>query len=96
MGKIRNWFYHRNLNKADAILLAQRKTAIKAEDAKAKQAEAGKKNLEAYKNGVSSIQMDKTKEPPIDTRKEIAKTAGVSGKITPVDNFSVTLHTRAR
>lgn len=75
---INNQLGRRNLNKADAILLAKRKTAITAEEAKAKQAEAGKKNLEAYKLGISSVQMDKTKDDAINTRKEIAKSAGVS------------------
>ena len=76
---INNQLGRRNLKKVDAIMLAQKRCEIIAEEAKEKQTEAGKKNLEAFKNGLSSVQMDKTKEEaPIDTRKEIAKLAGVS------------------
>ena len=69
---INNQLGRRNLNKADAILLAQRKTAITAEEAKAKQLSTLKQNQDR------SIQMDKTEEPPINTQKEVAKIAGVS------------------
>lgn len=75
---INNQLGRRNLNKADAILLAKRRGEVIAEEAKEKQAEAGKKNLEAFKSGISSVKNDKTNESPIDTRKEIAKLAGVS------------------
>lgn len=74
---INNQLGRRNLNKADAILLAQRKKEITAQEAKEKQAEAGKKNIEAY-HGISSVKNDKTNEPPINTRKEVARLAGVS------------------
>ena len=76
---IDNQLGRRNLNKADAILLAQKRGEVIAEEAKAKQADAGKKNIEAYNSGTSSVKNDKTSEPtPIDTRKEVAKLAGVS------------------
>lgn len=74
---INNQLGRRNLNKADAITLGQRKAEITAQAAKEKQAEAGKKNIEAY-HGISSVKNDKTNEPPISTRKEVARLAGVS------------------
>ena len=75
---INNQLGRRNLEKSDAIDLAEKKAEVTAQMAKAKQAEAGKKNIESYNAGTSSVQMDKTSETPINTRKEIAKTAGVS------------------
>lgn len=75
---INNQLGRRNLEKSDAIDLAEKKAEVTARMAKAKQVEAGKKNIEAYNAGTSSIQMDKTSETPINTQKEIAKTAGVS------------------
>ena len=75
---INNQLGRRNLEKSDAIDLAEKRAEVTAQMAKEKQAEAGKRNIEAYNAGTSSIQMDKTSEAPINTQKEIAKTAGVS------------------
>lgn len=67
-----------------------------AEGAKEKhRAAGGDKRSTEYKE-TASIKNDKSDLTPINTQKEVAKAAGVSGKITPVDNFGVTLHTRAR
>lgn len=77
---INNQLGRRNLNKADAILLAQRKMSITAEEAKAKQVEAGKRFGVGLpkKEDIASIQMDKSYLNPINTQKEVAKAAGVS------------------
>ena len=75
---INNQLGRRNLEKSDAIDLAEKKAEVTAQMAREKQAKAGKRNIEAYNAGTSSIQMDKTSEAPINTQKEIAKTAGVS------------------
>lgn len=75
---INNQLGRRNLNKADAILLAQKRGEVIAEEAKAKQSAAGgDKRSEAYKE-TASVKNDKSETAPIDTRKEVAKLAGVS------------------
>lgn len=75
---INNQLGRRNLNKADAITLGQRKAEITAQAAKEKQVEAAKRNIEAYNSKTSSVKNDKTGEAPISTRKEVARLAGVS------------------
>lgn len=77
---INNQLGRRNLNSVDAILLAKRKAVITEEEAKAKQVEAGKRFGAGLpkKEEIASVQMDKSYSKPIDTRKEIAKSAGVS------------------
>ena len=75
---INNQLGRRNLNKADAILLAQRKAAITAEEAKKKQRAAGGDKRSAEYKETASIQMDKSDSTPINTQKEVAKAAGVS------------------
>lgn len=75
---INNQLGRRNLKKVDAILLAQKRCELLAEEAKAKQAAAGgDKRSEAYRE-TASVKNDKSDSNPIDTRKEIAKLAGVS------------------
>ncbi len=75
---INNQLGRRNLEKSDAIDLAEKRAEVTAQMAKAKQAEAGgDRRSEVYKE-TASVQMDKTDSKPIDTRKEIAKLAGVS------------------
>ena len=69
---INNQLGRRNLKKVDAILLAQKRCEIIAVEAKEKQLATLKQNADR------SVQMDKTEETPIDTRKEVAKLAGVS------------------
>lgn len=70
---INNQLGRRNLKKVDAILLAQKRCEIIAAEAKEKQLSNLKQNVDR------SVQMDKTEETaPIDTRKEVAKLAGVS------------------
>lgn len=75
---INNQLGRRNLEKSDAIDLAEKKAEVTAQMAKAKQSAAGgDRRSEAYKEN-ASVQMDKTDSEPINTREEIAKTAGVS------------------
>lgn len=68
---IDNQLGRRNLNPADAIILAQKKAEIVAAKAKEKQLSTLKQNEDRF------IKNDKTAEP-IHTQKEIAKIAGVS------------------
>lgn len=77
---INNQLGRRNLEKSDAIDLAEKKAEVTAQMAKAKQSEAGKTFGVGMpkKEEIASIQMDKTYSEPINTQKEIAKTAGVS------------------
>lgn len=75
---INNQLGRRNLEKSDAIDLAEKKAEVTAQMAKAKQSAAGgDKRSEAYKE-TAFVQMDKSDSTPIHTREEIAKTAGVS------------------
>ncbi len=75
---INNQLGRRNLNKADAIILAQKKSEVTAQAAKEKQKQAGgDKRSEEYKEN-ASVKNDKTEKEPISTRKETAKLAGVS------------------
>lgn len=69
---INNQLGRRNLEKSDAIDLAEKKAEVTAQMAKEKQLSTLKQNKDR------SVQMDKTDETPINTREEIAKTAGVS------------------
>lgn len=69
---INNQLGRRNLEKSDAIDLAEKKAEVTAQMAKEKQLSTLKQNKDR------SIQMDKTEETQINTQKEIAKTAGVS------------------
>ena len=71
---INNQLGRRNLEKSDAIDLAEKKVEVTAQMAKEKQLSTLKQN----QNADRSVQMDKTEETPINTREEIAKTAGVS------------------
>ena len=74
---IDNQLGRRNLNPADAIILAQKKAEIIAIKAKEKQKQGGgDKRSEEYKEN-AFIKNDKT-EKPVNTQKEIAKIAGVS------------------
>lgn len=77
---INNQLGRRNLEKSDAIDLAEKKAEVTAQMAKAKQSEAGKTFGVGMpkKDEIASVQMDKTYSKPINTREEIAKTAGVS------------------
>ena len=77
---INNQLGRRNLEKSDAIDLAEKKAEVTAQMAKAKQSEAGKTFGVGLpkKEEIASVQMDKTYSEPINTREEIAKTAGVS------------------
>lgn len=75
---INNQLGRRNLNKADAITLGQRKAEITAQAAKEKQKKAGgDKRSEEYRE-TASVKNDKTESAPISTRKEVARLAGVS------------------
>lgn len=75
---INNQLGRRNLNKADAIILAQKKNEVTAQAAKERQKQAGgDKKSEEYKEN-ASVKNDKTDFDPISTRKETAKLAGVS------------------
>ena len=75
---INNQLGRRNLKKVDAILLAQKRCEIVAAEAKERQSAAGgDRRSEAYREN-ASVQMDKSDSEPIDTRKEVAKLAGVS------------------
>ena len=69
---INNQLGRRNLEASDAIDLAEKKNEVKAQMAKEKQLSTLKQNKDR------SVQIDKTEETPINTREEIAKTAGVS------------------
>lgn len=69
---INNQLGRRNLNKADAIILAQKKSEVTAQAAKEKQISTLKQNENR------SIKNDKTETAPIHTQKETAKLAGVS------------------
>lgn len=69
---INNQLGRRNLKKVDAILLAQKRCEIVAAEAKERQLSTLKQNADRFVNN------DKTEESPIDTRKEVAKLAGVS------------------
>lgn len=69
---INNQLGRRNLNKADAILLAQKRGEVIAEEAKAKQVSTLKQNVDR------SVKNDKTESASVNTRKEVAKLAGVS------------------
>lgn len=69
---INNQLGRRNLEKSDAIDLAEKRAEVTAQMAKEKQLSTLKQNKDR------SIQMDKTDKTPINTQKEIAKTAGVS------------------
>lgn len=72
---INNQLGRRNLNKADAILLAQRKKEITAQEAKEKQKEYHGNQYDKR----TSVNNDKSpKSEPINTRKEVARLAGVS------------------
>ena len=74
---INNQLGRRNLNKADAIILAQKKSEVTAQAAREK---ISRTTSESNKNRAnpSSIKNDKTETPPINTQKETAKLAGVS------------------
>lgn len=75
---INNQLGRRNLNKADAIILAQKKSEVTSQAAKEKQSQAGKEYGRGM-SGIASIKNDKSySEPPINTQKETAKLAGVS------------------
>lgn len=75
---INNQLGRRNLNKADAIILAQKKSEVTSQAAKEKQSQAGKEHGRGM-NGIASIKNDKSySEPPVNTQKETAKLAGVS------------------
>lgn len=69
---INNQLGRRNLEKSDAIDLAEKRVEVTAQMAREKQLSTLKQNADR------SVQMDKTEETPINTREEIAKTAGVS------------------
>ena len=69
---INNQLGRRNLETTDAIDLAEKKNEVKAQMAKAKQLSTLKQNQDRFDHLV------KTEETPINTRAEIAKTAGVS------------------
>lgn len=69
---INNQLGRRNLEASDAIDLAEKKNEVKAQMAKEKKLSTLKQNENRFD------QMDKTGEPPMNTRSEIAKTAGVS------------------
>ena len=69
---INNQLGRRNLNKGDAIILAQKKNEVTAQAAKEKQVSTLKQNADR------SIKNDKTEAAPINTQKEIARLAGVS------------------
>lgn len=71
---INNQLGRRNLNKADAIILAQKKSEVTAQAAKEKQREYHGNQYGSR----TSIKNDKSPEPPINTQKETAKLAGVS------------------
>ena len=77
---INNQLGRRNLEKSDAIDLAEKRAEVTAQMAKEKQAEAGKTFGVGMpkKDEIASVQMDKSYSEPINTREEIAKTAGVS------------------
>lgn len=74
---INNQLGRRNLNKADAIILAQKKSEVTAQAAKEK---ISRTTAESNKNRAnpSSIKNDKAETAPINTQKETAKLAGVS------------------
>lgn len=73
---INNQLGRRNLSEPDAIILAKKKTEVTAQAAKEKQLASLKQNADR------SVKNDKTEEAPINTRKEVAKLAGVSeGKV---------------
>lgn len=74
---INNQLGRRNLNKADAIILAQKKSEVTAHAAKEKQSQAGKEHGRGMED-IASVKNDKTYSDPISTRKETAKLAGVS------------------
>lgn len=75
---INNQLGRRNLEKSDAIDLAEKKAEVTAKMAKENQRQAGgDRRSEEYREN-ASVQMDKSDTAPINTREEIAKTAGVS------------------
>lgn len=77
---INNQLGRRNLEKSDAIDLAEKKGEVVAQMAKEKQVEAGKNYGVGMptKEEIGFDQMDKSYSEPINTRAEIAKAAGVS------------------
>ena len=79
---INNQLGRRNLSEPDAIILAKKKTEVTAQAAKEKQLASLKQNADR------SVKNDKTEEAPINTRKEVAKLAGVSeGKVAQFEQI---------
>lgn len=74
---INNQLGRRNLNKADAIILAQKKSEVTAQAAKEKISRTTAESNKSRANP-SSIKNDKAETAPINTQKETAKLAGVS------------------